>query len=262
MQTATTTNRYGFGGKTVLVTGAGSGMGRAIARGFLANGARVVVTGRRPEPLGETVRSAQPGRALVVPGDVADRDHIREALEKAEDHFGGLDVVVSNAGAIVAGDIVDLQESAWERMRSTNLDAFYRLSSMSLPMLARRGGNLVAVASVSGLNGDWGQAAYNATKHAVVGFVRSLALDWGSRGVRVNAIAPSFTLTGMTAPVGTPAMQLQPFNNRIALRRPGRPEDVVGATLFLASSDAQYITGAVVPVDGGTGASTGQPHLE
>ena len=119
----------------------------------------------------------------------------------------------------------------------------------------------VAITSVSGLRGDWRQAAYNATKHAVTGFVRSLALDWGERGVRVNAVAPAFTLTEMTAGLASTPQQLAPFVDRIALGRPGLPEDVAPAVLFLASEDAAYVTGAVLTVDGGTSASTGQPHV-
>jgi meso-butanediol dehydrogenase/(S,S)-butanediol dehydrogenase/diacetyl reductase len=255
-----TENRYAIEGRAVLVTGGGSGIGAGIARAFLDNGARVAVSGRRTEPLERFASAASEGRALAVPGDVGEAADAARIVERTVAAFGGLDVVVSNAAAYASGDLVDLSAADWEQLRRTNVDGFVHLAQAALPELVRSRGNLVAVASVSGLNGDWGQAAYNATKHAVVGFVRSLALDYGDRGVRVNAVAPAFTLTDMTADVGTDEASLAPFVDRIALGRPGRPEDVAPAVLFLASDDAAYITGTVLTVDGGTSASTGQPH--
>jgi meso-butanediol dehydrogenase/(S,S)-butanediol dehydrogenase/diacetyl reductase len=255
-----TVNRYAVEGGAVLVTGGGSGIGLAIAQAFLDNGARVAVSGRRSEPLERFVASAPDGRALAVPGDVGLPEDAARIVDRTVAAFGGLDVVVSNAAAYAGGDLADLPGDDWERLRRTNVDGFVHLAQAALPRLVESKGNLVAVASVSGLRGDWGQAAYNATKHAVVGFVQSLALDYGDRGVRVNAVAPAFTLTDMTADVGRDDAALAPFNDRIALGRPGTPEDVAPAVLFLASADAAYITGAVLTVDGGTSASTGQPR--
>jgi meso-butanediol dehydrogenase/(S,S)-butanediol dehydrogenase/diacetyl reductase len=255
-----TGNRYAVEGRSVLVTGGGSGIGAAIAQAFLENGARVAVSGRRPEPLERFAAAAPTGRALALPGDVGVAADAARIVEQAVAAFGGIDVVVSNAAAYASGDLADLTTADWEQLRRTNVDGFVHLAQAALPELVRSKGNLVAVASVSGLNGDWGQAAYNATKHAVIGFVRSLALDYGDRGVRVNAVAPAFTQTDMTKDVGTDEAALAPFVDRIALGRPGRPEDVPPAVLFLASDDAAYITGAVLTVDGGTSASTGQPH--
>lgn len=156
---------------------------------------------------------------------------------------------------------MDLDKKQWEQLRAINIDSFFYLAQAAFPALQKVGGTLIATSSVSGLNGDWKQAAYNATKHAVNGFVRSLALDWGEKGVRVNAIAPAFTITDMTANVAKTPEQLAPFINRIPLGRPGLPEDIAPAVLFLASPDAAYITGVVLPIDGGTSASTGQPHV-
>lgn len=254
-------NRYALEGRTVIVTGAGSGMGRVIAQGFLNNGARVVVAGRRAEQLAETIEGYPNEQVLAVPTDVADSAQVARLVEAAVGRFGSLDVVVSNAAGYAGGDLTELDEHAWHSLFATNVDGLYHLAVAALPHLVASGGTLIAVSSVSGLAGDWGQAAYNATKHAVNGLVRSLALDYGGRGVRVNAVAPAFTLTAMTAGMGTSPEQLAPFVNRIALGRPGLPEDVVGPVLFLASEDARYITGTVLTVDGGTSASTGQPHL-
>ena len=255
-----TANGYAVAGRSVLVTGGGSGIGAAIAQAFLDNGARVAVSGRREEPLRRFADAAAPGTALAVPGDVGIAADAARIVADTVAAFGGLDVVVSNAAGYASGDLADLSTDDWEQLRRTNVDGFLHLAQAALPHLVAARGNLVAVASVSGLFGDWGQAAYNATKHAVVGFVQSLALDYGGRGVRVNAVAPAFTLTDMTEGVGRDEAALAPFVDRIALGRPGLPEDVAPAVLFLASDDAAYITGTVLTVDGGTSASTGQPR--
>ena len=146
-------------------------------------------------------------------------------------------------------------------MRATNVDAFFHLAKVALPRLAESGGSVVAVSSVSGLLGDWGQAGYNATKAALTNFVRSLALDWGGRGVRLNAVAPAFTFTGLNEDAGRDEASLAPHVNRVPLGRIGEPEDIAPAVLFLASEGARYVTGAVLTVDGGTSASTGQAHV-
>jgi meso-butanediol dehydrogenase / (S,S)-butanediol dehydrogenase / diacetyl reductase len=256
-----TANSYPFSGKAVLVTGGGSGIGRAIARAFLDNGASVAVTGRRVQALQETLAPYPAERTLALPGDLAEPDTPAQAVAAARERFGGLDVVVSNAAGYAAGDLTELSREDWEHMRATNIDAFFHLAQAALPLLADTGGNLIAIGSVSGIGGDWQQAAYNATKHAITGFVRSLALDWGSRGVRVNMVAPAFTVTEVTAGLAASPELLAQFVHRVALGREGQAEDIAPAVLFLASPDAAYITGAVLTVDGGTSASTGQPHL-
>ncbi|WP_375481702.1 SDR family NAD(P)-dependent oxidoreductase [uncultured Jatrophihabitans sp.] len=257
-----THNRYEFTDKVVLVTGGGSGIGRAIARAFLDNGALVAVVGRRVDPLEETLEGFDDDRVLALTADLSDRDAAGSIVESVVGKFGRLDVVVNNAARYAPQEFTELGADEWDAFRATNIDAFVFLTQAALPELERTGGNLVAVGSVSGLRGDWGQAAYNATKAAVMNFVQSIALDWGARGVRLNSVAPAFTLTDATAGVGRDEASLRPFVNRIALGRPGEPEDIAPAVLFLASADAAYITGATLTVDGGTTASTGQPHVE
>lgn len=256
-----TKNSYPFGQKTVLVTGGGSGMGRAIARAFLENHAAVAVVGRRLNALQETLASYPKERTLAIAKDIAEPQAAAEIVAEVLERFGRLDVVVSNAGVFAGGNLTELDQKRWEQLRSVNIDALFYLAKAAFPALQKAGGTLIATSSVSGLGGDWKQAAYNATKHAVSGFVRSLALDWGGKGVRVNAVAPAFTVTDMTADVAGSPEKLAPFLNRIPLGRPGYPEDIAPAVLFLASPDAAYITGVVLPVDGGTSASTGQPHV-
>jgi meso-butanediol dehydrogenase/(S,S)-butanediol dehydrogenase/diacetyl reductase len=252
---------FDFTGSVVLITGGGSGIGRAITRAFLDAGATVAISGRRPDRLAQALEGYPRERTAALPADVSDRRQMAAVVADVIGRFGRLDVVVSNAAGYETGPLTDLTDEAWERLRATNVDAFFHLAKAALPLLASSGGNLVAVSSVSGQRGDWGQAAYNATKAAIDNFVRSLALDWGAQGVRLNAVAPSFTLTELTESVGRDEASLAPFVNRIPLGRPGEPEDVAPVVLFLASEAARYVTGAIVPVDGGTSASTGQPHI-
>jgi meso-butanediol dehydrogenase/(S,S)-butanediol dehydrogenase/diacetyl reductase len=257
-----THNRYDFAGQVVLVTGGGSGIGQAIARAFLDNDASVAVVGRRPEPLAETLAGYPDDRVLAISSDVSDRGSAAEIIEQVTRRFGRLDVLVNNAARYSPQEFTDLRVDEWDAFRATNIDAFVFLTQLALPELEKTGGSVVAVGSVSGMRGDWGQAAYNATKAAVMNFVQSIALDWGARGVRLNSVAPAFTFTEATAGVGRDEASLAPFVNRIALGRPGEPTDIAPAVLFLASADAGYITGATLTVDGGTTASTGQPHVE
>lgn len=256
-----TTNHYPFDGRTVIVTGAGSGIGRAIARAFLSNGANVAVAGRRLDALTETIEGYPDDRAIAIPTDIALRSDVDSLVGRTVERFGALDVLVSNAGTHTGGDIAELTDESWSALKATNIDGLVFSVQAALPHLVRSGGNIVAVSSVSGMRGDWGQAAYNATKGAVNTLIQSLALDYGTRGVRINAVAPAFTQTSMTAAMGTTDVELAAFNNRIALGRPAQPDDIAPAVLFLASRDAAYITGVILPVDGGTSASTGQPHM-
>jgi meso-butanediol dehydrogenase/(S,S)-butanediol dehydrogenase/diacetyl reductase len=259
MATASTrTATFDFTGSVVLVTGGGSGIGLAITRAFLDAGATVAVTGRRRQKLEQAVAGVPKERTAVLPADLSDGGQVAGVVSAVVERFGRLDVVVPNAAGMETGQITDLSDDAWERLRATNVDGFFHLLKAVLPHLAESRGNVVAVSSVSGLRGDWGQAAYNATKAAMTNFVRSLALDWGDRGVRLNAVAPAFTRTDLTA--GVDEESLAPVIDRIPLGRPGQPEDIAPAVLFLASEAAGYVTGAVLPVDGGTSASTGQSH--
>ncbi|MET0448171.1 MAG: SDR family oxidoreductase [Aeromicrobium sp.] len=256
-----THNSYDFSDKTVLVTGGGTGIGRAIALAFLDNGANVVISGRREDKLREALDGQPDDRTLAVVSDIGDPADAKALVASVVDRFGQLDVVINNAAAFTSGQFTDTADD-WEQIRRTNIDGFVHLALHALPELEKTGGNLVGVSSVSALRGDWGQSLYNASKAAVRNFIESLALDYGSRGVRLNSVAPAFTITPITEGMTEDEALIAKFTNRVALGRPGRPEDVAPAVLFLASDDAAYITGATLAVDGGTSASTGQPHIE
>lgn len=257
-----THNSYDFAGKTVLVTGGGTGIGRAIALAFLDNGANVTISGRREDKLREAFEGQPDDRTLTVVSDIGDPDDAKALVAAVVERFGQLDVVVNNAAAFASGEFTETAGDHWEQIRTTNIDGFVHLALHALPELEKTGGNLVGVSSVSALRGDWGQSLYNASKAAVRNFIESLALDYGSRGVRLNSVAPAFTITPITESMTEDEALIAKFTNRVALGRPGVPDDVAPAVLFLASDDAAYITGATLAVDGGTSASTGQPHIE
>lgn len=252
--------RYPYDETRVLVTGGGSGIGRAIARAFLEQGARVAVSGRRAEALRETVKDFISGSSLVIVGDMAVRADVENAVDAVTAAWGGIDAVIANAGVSEPGAIDELTDESWERMRSINIDGIIHLARAAVPALRQSRGSFTAISSIAGMGGDWRQVGYNATKGAVNAFVQSLALDVGRDGVRVNAIAPAFTATQQTQErLDDPAFWLA-LRDRLALDRPATPNDIARAALFLASPDAAYITGVILPVDGGTTASSGTPR--
>lgn len=251
---------YPYEGTVVIVTGAGSGIGRAVARAFLEQGASVAVAGRRRGPLRETVEGFADDRWLIADVDLSTEQGVAELVAAAARRWSGIDVVIANAGTSEPGTIDDLDAEAWQRMRSVNVDGVILLARAAMPHLRARRGTLIAMSSVAGFGGDWRQAGYNATKGAVNALVQSMALDEGRAGVRVNAIAPAFTRSALTQErLDDPEFSAALFD-RLALDRVAEPEDVARAALFLASPDAGYITGVILPVDGGTTASTGTPR--
>jgi len=248
-----------FADKVVVITGAGSGIGAASAQRFAAEGASVVLVGRTEEKLQKVKEALPAGKHLVVPCDVSDAGQVRQLSEKVNQHYGRADVLVNNAGSIVQGKIHEVSPDDWKKLMGTDLDGVYYCTHYFMPALLKTKGNVVNISSVSGLGGDWGMSVYNAAKGAVTNFTRALAMDYGSDGVRVNAICPGFTFTDLTENAKQDEELLARFYDRIPLRRAGEADDIVGAIVFIASDDARYITGANLPVDGGLTASNGQP---
>ncbi|NHI16280.1 SDR family NAD(P)-dependent oxidoreductase [Microbacterium excoecariae] len=248
---------YPYAGSRVVVTGAGSGIGRAIAHAFLDAGAAVTLVGRTRRTLEETAARA-PDRARVHVADVSRRDDIDRTIADVADD--GIDVVVACAGLSEHGRIEELTDASWERMRSLNLDGTIFLARAAMPHLRRARGSFLAVSSIAGLGGDWSQPGYSASKAGVNALVQAMAMDEGRAGVRVNAIAPGFTRTQQTADRLDDPEFSRALLDRVALDRAAEPGDIAAAALFLASPDAAYITGVVLPVDGGTTASVGTPR--
>ena len=251
-----------FTGKVVIVTGAGTGIGAAAARRFAADGASVVLAGRRADRLEELAGSLAAERVLVHATDVAKEADCNALIEAAVARFNHLDVLVNNAGTAAFGAFEKTEITEYHRIMQTNVDGTIYCIRAALPHLLKTRGNIVNVSSASGLGGDWGLSYYNASKGAVTNLTRALALEFGGRGVRVNAVNPSLTVTDMSAGLtGNPEMMAK-FADRIPLGRPAEPAEIADAIAFLAGHDARFITGVNLPVDGGVNASNGQPRLE
>ncbi|EPX86766.1 SDR family NAD(P)-dependent oxidoreductase [Salipiger mucosus] len=247
-----------FDGKTVIVTGASSGIGAATARVFGAQGATVVLAARSEDKL-NAVAADIPG-AIVVAADVGTDEGVARVAEAARG-TGRIDVLVNNAGVAHAGRIDALSPDDWDHTMEVNLSGLYRMTRAVWNDLVSATGNVVNTSSVSGLGGDWGMFAYNASKGGVSNLTRALALDAAQTGVRVNAVAPSMTRTDMASGIEDNAALYDKFMERIPLGRPGEPEDVADVIAFLASDEARFVNGVVMPVDGGLSASNGQPPL-
>ena len=236
-------------GRSAFVTGSTRGIGLAIARALHAAGAKVAVVGR-DQSRAEAVAAELGERALGVACDVAHADQVERAIAAAEAALGPVDILVNNAGMTRDNILLRLSDADWDAVLDANLKgAFHTMRAVIKGMMKRRAGRIVNIASIVGLTGNKGQANYAASKAGLIGLTKSVAKEYASRGVLVNCVAPGFIDTDMTAalPEEARATLLQ----AIALGRLGRPEDVAGAVLFLASDLAGYVTGQVLVVDGG-----------
>jgi meso-butanediol dehydrogenase / (S,S)-butanediol dehydrogenase / diacetyl reductase len=245
-------------GKVAIVSGGGTGIGAATARVFAREGARVVVTGRRAEPL-EAIAAEIDGRAVA--GDTSDDDHVRAAVAAARDAFGGLDVVVANAGLGFGGAAADVDDERWQQTLDVNLTGAFRLVRAAIPSLVERGGgSIVLVSSVSALVSGTDGAAYVTSKAAMLGLARSIAVDYGPSGIRANALCPGWVET----PMGDGSMEslmtkhgislaeaYRLVTQHIPLRRPATADEIAACCLFLASDESSIVTGTTLVADGG-----------
>lgn len=241
---------FDLSGRTALVTGAASGIGRAIAVGLASAGADVVVHGRSAEALDEVERLVlATGRKASRWGfDLSDPAGISGQL-------GGLpevDILVNNAGTIHRQATVDLSLDDWRRLMAVNLDSVFELTRrLGAGMLERGRGKVINIASLLSFQGGLTVAGYTASKHAVAGLTKALATEWTGRGVQVNAIAPGYVETANTAPLRADTEREEAIRARIPAGRWATPDDVVGAAVFLAGAASDYVAGQVLAIDGG-----------
>jgi len=248
-------------GKVALITGGGTGLGAAFAKAFVAEGAKVVITGRRKEPL-EKVASALPeGSVLVFQGDVSDFESA-QAMVDATIKFGGkIDVLVNNAGIDPAGTVVDVPIEQWKKVIDINLTGPFLMMKAAIPkMIENGGGSIINIASLAAVRNIPAMPAYSASKSGLIGLSNPVALDYGPQGIRSNVVAPGpirtemleHSMSGLAEALGTDITgALNAMTRFIPARRPALPDEVAGAVVFLASDESKFVTGATIMVDGG-----------
>jgi NAD(P)-dependent dehydrogenase (short-subunit alcohol dehydrogenase family) len=239
-----------FAGKVAMVTGAARGIGQGSALAFAARGADVIVCDLLPDD-GETVKQVENlgVSAIYVQTDVASPESVQAAVLAGIKHFGRLDYAHNNAGIGPVATVEDLTKSVWDQVMAINLTGVFLCMQHQLPHLLQTRGAVVNTASLWGVVGAAGMSAYAASKHGVIGLTQSAALEYGTRGVRINAIAPGPIQTPLTAAV--PAEVIGQIIGRTAQQRYGQPREVGEVVAWLCSDSASYVTGALVPVDGG-----------
>lgn len=246
----TTTTLFDLTGSTALVTGAGRGIGRAIAVGLAQAGADVILHGRSQDALAEAEAEVKAVGRMVSRWTVDLADP--EAIPAAAASLPPVDILVNNAGIIRRAPAVAHSFADWREVISVNLDSVFQLTKVVGAGMVERGhGKVISIASLLSFQGGINVPGYSASKHAIAGLTRALANEWTARGVQVNAIAPGYIATDNTRPLREDSQREPAIRDRIPAERWGRPEDLVGAAVFLASSASDYVAGHVLVVDGG-----------
>lgn len=250
-----------FQGKACIVTGGASGMGAAFASIVAAEGGKVLVVDLNDD-LGEKFASSLGDAAAYKRCDVSNQDDVEAATEAAVARFGRVDVLFNNAGIGGMGSTIDTTPELWRKVLEVDLFSVFYFAKAVIPhMKTVGGGAIVNNASISGLAGDFGMSSYNAAKGAIVNYTKNLALDLAAHGIRVNAICPGAIDTPLFAGVAQVPGLLDAFLAAVPMARLGKASEVAEVVAFLSSDAASYVTGAVIPVDGGVVANTGLPDL-
>ncbi|MDE3117464.1 MAG: SDR family oxidoreductase [Nitrospirota bacterium] len=242
-------------GKVALITGCSVGIGEAIARRFAREGASVVITGRRKELLDKVVGdiTGEGGRAIAVAGSVTDEAHARAAVDQAVRAFGKLDVLVNNAGIGAFGKLLhETDDATWDDVLAVNLTGAFRMTRAAVPaMLKAGGGSIINISSIASLVGIPMLAAYAASKGGMDALTRCTAIDYAKQGIRCNAMNPGLVATPMAASLISDQARLDQVLSNYPIARPGTPEEVAALALYLASDESAWMTGTIVPIDGG-----------
>ncbi len=240
-------------GKTAIVTGAGRGIGNAVARRFAEEGAKVILISRNPASCGgaaDSINAEFPDSCKAFPCDVADATAVEACIKEILAEYPTIDILVNNAGITKDTLLMRMKEADWDAVLDTNLKSvFLFVKALQRTLMKSPAGRIINMASVVGLTGNLGQANYAASKAGVIGFTKSVAQELASRKVTCNAIAPGFIATEMTDAI--PEAAREAILGRIPMRDMGKPEDIANCALFLASDEARYITGQVLVCDGG-----------
>ena len=241
-------------GKTIMVTGAGTGIGKAMAVGLAQAGADLVLIGRRSAPLKEVEKEilAQGVKALVLPGDISNLGFQAEAVSKTMKAFGKIDVLINNAAVLFKGPIEQTTEEVWDTTIDINLKGNFFLSlAVGKEMIKRKKGKIINILSNCSFVAEHGIGAYCISKGGLLMVTRCLATEWGPYGIQVNGIGPAFVRTPMNDPVLADPHFVEWSTNRIPLHRMGHPDELAGAAIYMASDAASFVNGAVLMVDGG-----------
>ena len=237
--------------KTAIITGGGSGIGLATARAFCKEGAKVILFGRRKEKLVSAAKELGDS-VLIVQGDMTHNDDLDQLINKTLNNFKGIDILVNSAGLFNGAPLHEISDPQWDEMMDINIRSVFQLTRRVLPiMMAQKSGSIVHISSILGLIAVPQVAAYNVSKGALNQFSRSIAVEYGSYGIRSNSICPGLIETDMTADLMKDASLMQEWSKEYPIGRFGKPEDVASACLFLASDESSFITGTILPVDGG-----------
>ncbi len=237
--------------KTAIITGGGSGIGQACAWAFYQEGANVVLFGRREDKLKETAQELG-SRAMTVSGDMTRSEDLDRLVQETLSKFHRIDILVNNAGLFKGAPLHEISDEKYDEMMNINMKAVFQLTRRVLPvMMEQKGGNIIHISSILGIIAVPQVAAYNISKGALNQFSRSIAVEYGSYGIRSNAICPGLIETDMTADLMKDEELMQEWSKGYPIGRFGKPEDVANTCLFLASDESSFITGTVLPVDGG-----------
>jgi 2-deoxy-D-gluconate 3-dehydrogenase len=246
-------NPFDLTGKTALVTGANTGIGQALAVALGAAGADIAVAGRSPADDTRLQIEALGRRCMSINADFGSTEPMRRVVDEAVAGLGRIDILVNNAGTIRRSEAIDFTEADWDAVIDTNLKSVFFLSQAAARHMLRRsgGGKIINIASLLSFQGGIRVTSYAASKSGLAGLTRILANEWAGRGLNVNAIAPGYVETNNTAPLRADPVRSRQILERIPAGRWGRPSDIGGAAVFLASAASDYVHGVVLPVDGG-----------